>query len=62
MPLGLDSAGDPRVHHYRFVLPLAKNVPFYSFEVSDGTIDCNAFPGDETSWLGLELKLLSPFS
>lgn len=62
MPLGLTSVGDPRVWHYRFVLPLAKNVGFYAFEVSDGTVDCNAFPGDETSWLGIAVKLLAPFA
>nr|WRQ65084.1 structural protein [Tolivirales sp. gcode 6] len=60
--LGVDSDSNPKVMHYRFILPLSRTVPFYSFEVSEGTIDCNAFPGDATSWLGIQLKLLAPIN
>lgn len=61
MPLGLDSVGNPRVQHYRFILPLSKDETFYAFEASDGSVDCNAFPDDATSWLGINLKFINPF-
>lgn len=58
MPLGVDGAGNPIVRSYTFVLPLDKNEAFFAFQVSSGTIDCNAFPGDEISWLGISLTLI----
>lgn len=61
MPLGLDANGNPRVFHYRFILLLPANTAFFSFEISNGTIDCNSFPGDETSFLGISLQLLAPY-
>nr|WRQ65946.1 structural protein [Tolivirales sp. gcode 6] len=58
MPLGVDQANNPIVQSYTFVLPLDKTVAFQAFRVSTGTIDCNAFPDDDISWLGVSFKLL----
>jgi hypothetical protein len=58
MPLGVDEANNPIVRSYTFVLPLDKTEAFQAFKVSTGTIDCNAFPNDNISWLGVSLKLL----
>jgi hypothetical protein len=62
MPLGVDSFTNPIVQSYTFLLPLLAEESFYAFQVSSGTIDCNAFPLDATSFLGISVKLITPIA